>query len=196
MYFHAWLMLDIFGRYVVGWLLIERESAELADQLIAATVRWHHKTRHAHVACRSRRQRMHRHSGMGFVTPHQIHYCYPRAIRIIVKPPPRRCTPRISEAPLGQDLKPPALPIAARIDPPQQESTNLQRGNLHSEFMKPGEAKSFPQPSEVRRVAAPGLPACVARSQCPGTSPALDPSDAVPFATPLLPPPDLSLRRC
>jgi putative transposase len=33
--FHPYVILDIFSRYVVGWLLAHRESAELAEQLIA-----------------------------------------------------------------------------------------------------------------------------------------------------------------
>ena len=36
--FHLYVVLDIFGRYVVGWMLAARESAELAEQLIAETV--------------------------------------------------------------------------------------------------------------------------------------------------------------
>ena len=36
--FHLYVILDIFSRHVVGWLLAERESAELAEQLIADTV--------------------------------------------------------------------------------------------------------------------------------------------------------------
>jgi putative transposase len=39
--FHLYVILDIFSRYVVGWLLAERESAELAEQLIAETVARH-----------------------------------------------------------------------------------------------------------------------------------------------------------
>ena len=35
------MILDIFRRHVVGWLLAERESAELAEQLIAHTVSRH-----------------------------------------------------------------------------------------------------------------------------------------------------------
>jgi putative transposase len=34
-YYYLYVMLDIFSRYVVGWLLAERESAELAQVLIA-----------------------------------------------------------------------------------------------------------------------------------------------------------------
>jgi len=32
------LILDIYSRYVVGWLIAHRESAQLAEQLIADTV--------------------------------------------------------------------------------------------------------------------------------------------------------------
>ncbi len=39
--FHLYVILDIFSRYVVGWLIAERESAELAEQLIADTVARH-----------------------------------------------------------------------------------------------------------------------------------------------------------
>ena len=36
-YFHLYVILDIFSRYVVGWLLAPRESAALAQRLIEAT---------------------------------------------------------------------------------------------------------------------------------------------------------------
>ena len=36
--FHLYVILDIFNRYVVGWMIAPRESAELAKQLIAETV--------------------------------------------------------------------------------------------------------------------------------------------------------------
>jgi transposase InsO family protein len=35
--FHLYVILDVFSRYVVGWMLALRESAELAQELIAAT---------------------------------------------------------------------------------------------------------------------------------------------------------------
>ncbi len=35
--FHLYVILDVFSRYVVGWMLAPRESAELAQELIAAT---------------------------------------------------------------------------------------------------------------------------------------------------------------
>ena len=37
-YFHLYVILDIFSRYVVGWMIAPRETAELAEQLIAETI--------------------------------------------------------------------------------------------------------------------------------------------------------------
>jgi putative transposase len=39
--FHLYVILDIFSRHVVGWLIADRECAELAEQLIADTVARH-----------------------------------------------------------------------------------------------------------------------------------------------------------
>ena len=36
--FHLYVILDIFSRYVVGWMIAARESAELAELLIADTI--------------------------------------------------------------------------------------------------------------------------------------------------------------
>jgi putative transposase len=36
-YYYLYVILDIFSRYVVGWLVADRESATLAERLIAAT---------------------------------------------------------------------------------------------------------------------------------------------------------------
>jgi putative transposase len=37
LYFYLYVILDVFSRYVVGWLIAEQESAELAELLIAET---------------------------------------------------------------------------------------------------------------------------------------------------------------
>ncbi len=37
-YFYLYVIIDIFSRYVVGWLLAECESAELAEKLLADTI--------------------------------------------------------------------------------------------------------------------------------------------------------------
>ena len=36
-YFYLYVILDVFSRYVVGWMIAERESAALAEELIAQT---------------------------------------------------------------------------------------------------------------------------------------------------------------
>jgi putative transposase len=43
--FHLYVILDIFSRHVVGWLIAERESADLAEQLIADSVSRHNVQR-------------------------------------------------------------------------------------------------------------------------------------------------------
>jgi putative transposase len=42
---HLYVILDIFSRHVVGWLIAHRESASLAEQLIAQTVQRHNVQR-------------------------------------------------------------------------------------------------------------------------------------------------------
>ncbi|MFL6162690.1 MAG: IS3 family transposase, partial [Jatrophihabitantaceae bacterium] len=37
-YFHLYVIIDIYSRYVVGWLIAERESAVLAEKLLADTI--------------------------------------------------------------------------------------------------------------------------------------------------------------
>ena len=37
-YYHMYVILDIFSRYVVGWMVAHRETAELAERLIADTL--------------------------------------------------------------------------------------------------------------------------------------------------------------
>lgn len=38
-YYQLYLILDVYSRYIVGWMVMERESAELAEQLIAESCR-------------------------------------------------------------------------------------------------------------------------------------------------------------
>ena len=38
-YFHLYVIIDVFSRYVVGWMVADRESAELAKRLIFETIR-------------------------------------------------------------------------------------------------------------------------------------------------------------
>ena len=38
-YFHLYVIIDVFSRYVVGWMVADRESSELAKRLITETIR-------------------------------------------------------------------------------------------------------------------------------------------------------------
>ena len=191
--FHLYVILDIFSRHVVGWLLADHESAELAQQLIAQTVARHdiepgkltlHADRGAamrskpvaallvdldvakshsrpHVSddnpysesqfktmkyrpdfperfgciedARAHCQAFfdwynhhHRHSGIGYMTPHSVHYGHAQALRqgrqtaldAAFLATPKRFKDRRPQ--------PPALPTAAWINPPQPETTAAQ----------------------------------------------------------------------
>ena len=186
--FHLYVILDIFSRQVVGWMIAERESAELAEQLIAQTVSRHavergmltlHADRGAsmrskpvaallvdldiarshsrpHVSddnpysesqfktmkyrpdfparfgcledarthCRAFfdwYNTVHRHSGIGYMTPHSVHYGYATALRegraatldaaFLARPDRFK----------GRRPRPHPLPTAAWINPPPTE---------------------------------------------------------------------------
>jgi putative transposase len=44
-YYHLYVIIDIYSRYVPGWLIAERESAALAERLLAETIGKHHVPR-------------------------------------------------------------------------------------------------------------------------------------------------------
>ena len=186
--FHLYVILDIFSRHVVGWLIAERESAELAEQLIAETVARHDiepgmLTLHADRGSSMRSKpvasllvdldiakshsrpyvsddnpysesqfktmkyrpdfparfgciedarahcqtffawynTVHRHSGIGYMTPHSVHYGLAHgmqasrqaALDVAFATHPKRFKGRIPQ--------PHALPSAAWINPPAQE---------------------------------------------------------------------------
>jgi putative transposase len=188
--FHLYVILDIFSRHVVGWMLAEREGADLAEQLIADTVSRHdvkpgtltlHADRGAamrskpvaallvdlditkshsrpHVSddnpySESQFKTMkyrpdfparfgciedarahcknffawyatqHRHSGIGYMAPHAVHYGQAQALQQI-----RQATLDVAftTSPLrfkGRRPKPYELPSATWINPPPKEIT-------------------------------------------------------------------------
>jgi putative transposase len=44
-YYHLYVIIDIYSRYVPGWLIADRESAALAERLLAETIGKHHVLR-------------------------------------------------------------------------------------------------------------------------------------------------------
>jgi putative transposase len=186
--FHLYVILDIFSRHVVGWLIAERESAELAEQLIADTVARHdvepgmltlHADRGAsmrskpvaallvdldiakshsrpHVSddnpfsesqfktmkyrpdfparfgciedarayCQSFfawYNTMHRHSGIGFMTPHSVHYGLAEAMHATRQATLDAAFCAHPNRFKGRLPHPAALPDAVWINPPTQE---------------------------------------------------------------------------
>ena len=187
--YHLYVILDIFSRYVVGWMVAVREAAKLAERLIADTIAKQRiapgtLTLHAdrgtsmrskpvaalfvdldvarthsrpHVSddnpysesqfrtLKHRREfperfgsledarahcqafflwynHEHRHSGIGLLTPHAVHYGIAEGLRA------QRAKPlqlAYAAHPLrfkGRIPTPPTLPTAAWINPPKKES--------------------------------------------------------------------------
>jgi putative transposase len=197
--YHLYVILDIFSRYVVGWMVALREAAVLAEQLIADTIAKQRiapgtLTLHAdrgtsmrskpvaallidldvakthsrpHVSddnpysesqfrtlkyrpefpqrfgsiedARAHCQRFfrwynheHRHSGIGLMTPHAVHYGAAKTLHA-----QRAQTLELAYAaqPLrfkGQVPKPPTLPTAAWINPPRKETVATRTINTCS----------------------------------------------------------------
>jgi putative transposase len=191
--YHLYVILDIFSRYVVGWMVALREAAELAEQLIAETIAKQQiapgtLTLHAdrgtsmrskpvaallvdldvarthsrpHVSddnpysesqfktlkyrpdfpkrfgsiedARAHCQQFfhwynhgHRHSGIGLMTPHALHYGTAEALR-----EKRAQTLQLAYAtqPLrfkGRVPQPPMLPAVAWINPPKENITSAK----------------------------------------------------------------------
>jgi len=189
--FHLYVILDIFSRHVVGWLLAQRECADLAQQLIAQTVARHdvdhgmltlHADRGAsmrskpvaalladlniakshsrpHVSddnpysesqfktmkyrpdfparfgciedARAHCQAffawyntVHRHSGIGYMTPHSVHYGHAQALRTIRKATLDAAFLAHPKRFKGKSPQPHELPKAVWINPPKKE-TNI-----------------------------------------------------------------------
>ena len=189
--YHLYVILDIFSRYVVGWMVALREAAELAEQLIADTIAKQRiapgtLTLHAdrgssmrskpvaamlidlqvarthsrpHVSddnpysesqfrtlkyrpefpdrfgsiedARAHCQRFfrwynheHRHSGIGLMSPHAVHY---GTAEILQTQRARTLELAYAAQPLrfkGQMPQPPELPTAAWINPPKKETAS------------------------------------------------------------------------
>lgn len=187
--FHLYVILDIFSRHVVGWLLAEREGADLAEQLIAQTVARHdvqagmltlHADRGAamrskpvaallvdlaitkshsrpHVSddnpysesqfktmkyrpdfperfgciedARLHCQKFfawynneHRHSGIGYMTPHAVHYGHAQALREVRQVALDAAFLATPNRFKGRRPTPCNLPTAAWINPPATET--------------------------------------------------------------------------
>ena len=203
--FHLYVILDIFSRHVVGWLIAARESADLAEQLIAESVSRHdvepgmltlHADRGAsmrskpvaallvdldiakshsrpHVSddnpyseaqfktmkyrpdfparfgciedARAHCQdffawynTMHRHSGIGFMTPHSVHYGHADALRVIRQASLDTAFLAHPERFKSKAPQPPVLPTAAWINPPAKAAAPQEKARDTALVEHPG----------------------------------------------------------
>ena len=192
--FHLYVILDIFSRHVVGWLIADRESAELAEQLIADTVGRHDVepgmlTLHADRGTSMRSKPVaallvdldvakshsrpyvsddnpfseaqfktmkyrpdfparfgcladaravcqeffawynteHRHSGIGYMTPHSVHFGTAQAIRVTRQTTLDGAFLAHPNRFKGKKPQPHSLPTEVWINPPAKDSTNLHK---------------------------------------------------------------------
>jgi putative transposase len=190
-YFHLYSIIDIYSRYTVGWMLAPRESAELAEQLIAETlfkqgierdqltihadrgtsmtsktvaqlladlavVRSHSRPRVSNdnpfseaqfktlkyrpdfperfsslEAARAHCQAFytwyntqHRHSGIGYHTPHNVHHGHADAVRGARADILTAAYVRHPERFVRKHPEPPVIPAQVWINPPDENSTN------------------------------------------------------------------------
>jgi putative transposase len=187
--FHLYVILDIYSRYVVGWMIADRECSILAKQLIAQTAALHEivpgtLTLHADRGTSMRSKTVaellldlvitrshsrphvsddnpyseaqfktlkyrpefparfgciedartycraffdwynaeHRHSGIGFMTPHNLHFGHAAAINLTRQSALDRAFLAHPERFRQRRPQPPALPAAAWINPPKREN--------------------------------------------------------------------------
>ena len=104
-YYYLYVILDIFSRYVSGWMLARRESAELA-----------------------RRER--RHSGIGLMTPAAVHYGLAEQLttarrQILLEA--HRARPERFVRGMPQ---PPVLPPQAWINPPPEKTMRQEAAGV------------------------------------------------------------------
>ena len=191
------MILDIFSRLVVGWLIADREEAELAEQLIADTVARHDiepgmLTLHADRGASMRSKpvaallvdldiakshsrpyvsddnpysesqfktmkyrpdfparfgciedarahcqaffawynTMHRHSGIGYMTPYSVHHGHAQQLRTMRQDALDIAFLAAPNRFKGRRPQPPALPTAAWINPPPSEVSNSKSPQL------------------------------------------------------------------
>src|SRR5205085_2765234 len=103
-YFELYVIIDIYSRYVVGWMVAAEETGELAKDFFEYYTREH------------------RHSGIGLHTPASVHYGTATAIR--------RRRAEVLDAAFaanpdrfrGRRPTPPKLPTVAWINDPSREA--------------------------------------------------------------------------
>jgi putative transposase len=194
--YHLYSVIDIYSRYTVGWLLADRESAELAEQLLADTIAKHqvdrdqltiHADRGTSMASKTVAQLLadlavgkshsrphcsndnpfseaqfktlkyrpdfpdrfgsieharqharvfyiwynteHRHSGIGYHTPHDVHYGHADAVREARADVLAAAYARTPERFVRKHPEPPTLPTTVWINKPEAPDQTIASTN-------------------------------------------------------------------
>lgn len=85
----------------------------------------------------------HRHSGMGYMTPHSVHYGHAKELRCARASTLEAAFLASPNRFKGRCPQPPALPTSLDQPTPKGVSRHPKPTTLHSKFMKPGVAKSL-----------------------------------------------------
>jgi transposase InsO family protein/transposase len=126
--FHLYVILDIFSRYVVGWMVAERETAELAEQLIADST--------AKEAIAPGTLTLHADCGTS-MAPESVHVgraAQIREQRQVTLNAAFRANPSRFK---NKRPQPPRLPTAAWINPPHMEKKVARHSELNMFAMIP-----------------------------------------------------------
>jgi transposase InsO family protein len=111
-WYSLYLLLDLYSRYVTGWLIADRETAVLTTRLIAASCRAH---------CREVFRwydHAHHHSGIALMTPADVHFGRQDATYAVRERALTEFWLRYPERFVHGPPTPQELPAAAWIDPP------------------------------------------------------------------------------
>jgi len=123
-YYYLYVILDIFSRYVVGWMVASRESAALAEVLIRQTC-----AKPARRHCQdffAWYNDEHRHTGLGLHTPADVHYGLAEAIRDKRAGVLDATYAAHPERFVRKPPKPPKIPQASWINRPDQPEEDTQ----------------------------------------------------------------------
>src|SRR5438128_6937212 len=143
-YFYLYVMLDVFSRYVVGWMVAHRESATLAERFIHETcarqeIRRDQLTMYrpdfperfgAIQDARAHFQVFfpwynteHCHTGLGLLTPHDVHYGL-AAARVVARAEILAAAHAAHPERFPRGMpQPPPPPMAVWINPPKTRAT-------------------------------------------------------------------------
>ena len=112
-YFYLYVLLDIFSRYVVGWLVVEKESAALAQRLIAESCA--RQNIEPGQLVNPRRPRFHDNDACSVISNDAVSSCLTTSARRL--PPSIHAIAHVFRQPCASHLPGPSGPAEERREP-------------------------------------------------------------------------------